>query len=129
MVKEELKRVKKAWGWELWVVNSEYCGKLLFVDKGASSSRHAHMYKKETFFCLYGAATLTVGQEQYDLNPFARPKTILPGQVHSFTAQEDTLIMEVSWHHSEIDVFRESMSTPGPNPRTWSQCWPLRTVV
>ena len=47
------KEVKKVWGKELWIVNCDkYCGKLLYLDKGATSSYHYHKEKQETFYVI-----------------------------------------------------------------------------
>ena len=102
-----MKEVKKAWGKEVWVVNChEYCGKLLYLDKGAESSYHYHEEKRETFYCLSGHATLTIRGRAYRLAPNCRPMTIKPGQVHSFRGMEDSVILEISTHHSDKDVVR-----------------------
>ena len=45
----EMKFVKKGWGHELWIVNkTEYCGKLLFFEKGKKDTRLKHIYLSET---------------------------------------------------------------------------------
>lgn len=110
-MKEELQEVTKVWGKELWVVNRpEYCGKFLYLDKGAVSSYHKHVNKIETFFSLHGVAALTIEGKDYMLTPFARPKTVLPGQLHSFTGISDTLILEISTHHEDSDIVRMTLS-------------------
>ena len=39
-----MKHVPKGWGWERWIVNCpEYCGKLLFFNKGKRCSWHFHV--------------------------------------------------------------------------------------
>ena len=87
MKKEELKCVEKAWGFELIIVNcAEYCGKLLFLRKSATSSYHVHRKKKETFFCLDGQVGLTVEMVDHMLNPTPGPKPLSPG---STTASRD----------------------------------------
>jgi len=106
-VKQTLEEVKKAWGRELWIVNcSEYCGKLLYLDEGAESSIHYHKEKQETFYCLEGQVGLMIEGSDYMLNPFSRPKTVKPGQRHSFTGISDSVIIEISTHHNDADVFR-----------------------
>lgn len=109
-----LKEVKKAWGRELIIINCpEYCGKLLYLDEGAESSVHFHMEKQETFYCLEGAVSLMVEGENYVLKPFSRPKTVTPGQHHSFLGLSSSIIIEVSTHHKESDVFRLTESKAG----------------
>lgn len=110
-MKEEIKRVEKAWGWELWIVNCpEYCGKILQLNKGAVSSVHFHKVKKETFYCIDGQAVLTLEGKDYMLNPFSRPKTILPNQKHQFRGISQALIIEISTHHDDKDIVRLSES-------------------
>mgnify|MGYP001573562480 CR=1 FL=1 len=112
--KEPILEVVKVWGRELIIVNSpEYCGKLLHVDKGARCSMHLHPVKRETFFCLNGSAVLCVEGHDYLLTPFTRPKTIEPGQKHSFWGITETIILEVSTHDDQEDVVRFSESQPG----------------
>jgi quercetin dioxygenase-like cupin family protein len=110
--KEEMKVVKKTWGCEIWVVNCpEYCGKFLFLRKGAQSSYHYHIKKKETFYCLEGQVALAINDISYMLNPYSRPKTIDPGERHSFQGITEALILEISTHHDDGDVVRLTQST------------------
>ena len=46
---------KKGWGYELWIHNdTDYCGKLLFFEKGKRCSFHYHKKKTETFYLQSG---------------------------------------------------------------------------
>lgn len=113
MNKEPLKQVDKVWGEEIWFVNGEkYCGKLLILDKGATSSYHCHKVKEETFMCLEGYAKLTIEGKDYMLAPFTRAKTIKPGEYHKFYGITEAVILEVSTHHEENDVARLTTSQP-----------------
>lgn len=115
MTKETLKEVKKAWGRELWIVNCpKYCGKLLYLDEGAESSIHYHKEKQETFYAHSGKVVLNIESKSYMLTPFSRPKTIKPGAKHSFLGITDSVILEVSTHHDDSDVFRITESKPPP---------------
>ena len=115
-MRESIKEVIKTWGRELIIVNTdEYCGKLLCIDKGGQSSYHYHRRKKETFFGLSGQTRLTVEGREYMLNPFARPKTIKPGQLHMFTGITDAVLVEISTPHDDSDVVRETESREGDN--------------
>jgi len=106
--------VPKVWGEEVIIVNCEkYCGKLLFLEKGAESSYHYHKEKQETFFALNGQVGLTIDGKGYMLNPFARPKTIRSGVKHSFRGLTKAVILEVSTFHSDNDVVRETESKGG----------------
>lgn len=112
-VKEEVKIVKKIWGLEEWLVNCEkYCGKLLYLDKGAISSLHYHKEKQETFTCLMGQVGLHINDRDYMLNPYSRPKTIMPGDKHQFIGITNAVILEISTQHREDDVVRLSISQP-----------------
>ena len=106
--KANLKEVKKVWGKEVWIVNlDKYCGKLLYLDKGATCSLHWHPIKQETFYALSGQVGLTIEGKDYMLNPFSRPKTINRGQEHQFTGlSDDIVILEISTHHEDNDVIR-----------------------
>jgi len=112
--KETMKEVKKVWGKEVWIVNCEkYCGKLLYLDKGAVSSMHYHITKQETFYALSGQTALTIGGKDYMLNPYSRPKTIYPFQEHQFRGfSKGIVILEISTHHKEEDVVRLTQSQP-----------------
>ena len=113
-MKRVLKEVEKVWGRELIIINCpEYCGKLLYLDEGAESSVHYHIEKQETFYCLEGAVSLMVAGSNYMLKPFSRPKTVKPGQRHSFSGLASSVIIEVSTHHDDADVFRLTESKKG----------------
>ena len=114
-VKSSLIEVPKKWGKEYWVANcEEYCGKLLILNKGAESSYHYHKKKKETFYCLKGQVALTIEGKDYMLNPFSRPKTILPEMKHGFRGITKAIILEVSTHHEDFDVYRLTESKCSP---------------
>jgi len=96
-------RVKK-WGREEWIANcKEYCGKLLYINLGGQSSVHYHKNKKETFYCLMGNVIFTVDGQEFDLK---EPITIEPNTPHSFLGINQAVILEVSTHHDEGDVYR-----------------------
>lgn len=57
------KKVSKDWGYELWLANNEeedYCGKILYILPGNSSSMHYHAKKHETFYVLEGKLSVEV---------------------------------------------------------------------
>jgi len=129
-VKETIKEVKKVWGKELWIVNSDkYCGKLLYLDKGASSSYHYHKKKEETFFCIEGQVALNIEGKDYMLNQFSRPKTIKPYQKHSFMGITNSLIIEISTHHDDADVFRITESKPAEVCPKFDDCAKVKMVL
>ena len=113
MEKEYRKEVDKLWGEEIWLVNDEYCGKLLILNPGIVCSYHCHNTKKETFYCLEGHACLTIEGKDYMMTPFARPKTIQPREKHSFHSLRGATLLEISTHHDEEDVVRITESQSG----------------
>ena len=111
---EKVKRVDKEWGVEVWLVNTDlYCGKLLLLDKGATSSYHYHMTKTETFACLDGEVDLTINGEEFILNNESPPMTIEPWEKHQFHGVADSVIIEISTTHEDKDVVREVESKGG----------------
>ena len=115
MVKEEPQEIEKAWGHETILCRREYCLKLLHLHKGACSSHHRHSRKIETFFCLEGTVALTVNGKGYLLSPFTRPKTVEPGDEHSFYGISAAVILEGSTGDDPEDVERFTASQPGGN--------------
>ena len=60
MTSSNIKFVPKGWGYEKWICNtSEYCGKLLFINKGKRCSWHYHLLKDETFYLQSGKIHLS----------------------------------------------------------------------
>jgi len=110
--KNKVRNVEKKWGSEVWLVNNkEYCGKLLYLQQEAESSYHYHNIKRETFYCLQGQVDLRVEGEHYQLNPFAEPITVEPGEKHSFYGVTEAVIIEISTHHDDKDVVRITESS------------------
>lgn len=107
-----MKYVEKGWGGELWVVNKEYCGKLLYFKKGKRLSFHRHTIKNETFFLMSGKLILKYGWEP-DIHK-ANQTLLLPGShfeipvglCHQMIAEEDSLLIEFSTHHEDADSER-----------------------
>ena len=57
------KVVDKEWGQEIWLANNEeedYCGKILHIEPGHSSSMHYHAKKHETFYILEGGLRVEI---------------------------------------------------------------------
>ena len=109
--KVERQIVPKKWGEEWWLVNSPlYCAKVLKVKKGHTCSYHCHKVKTETFIGLEGAGKLTIEGREFDLSPSASGKTIFPGELHCFKSLTRLTILEVSTHHDDADVYRQTES-------------------
>ena len=109
----EMKFVKKGWGHELWIVNKkEYCGKLLFFEKGKRCSWHKHKIKDEVFYLQSGK--LLVKFSEYDDIDLAEEITLEPGQNfyiyqglrHQMIALEDSELFEFSTEHFDSDSHR-----------------------
>ena len=105
-------RHKKGWGFEDWISNREYCGKLLFFEKGKKCSFHYHEKKHETFYLFSGKMEIKAGWE----DDFASAKSyiFLPGDCleiptgfrHRMIALEDSNLFEFSTTHYEEDSKR-----------------------
>jgi len=103
----EVKEVKKIWGKEIWMANTDkYCGKLLKIEKGKRCSIHYHKIKDETFYILEGRVLMEDGEEIriMDKGDVLRLK---PGTKHRFSGLKDSLIIEISTHHEDDDSYRD----------------------
>ena len=109
----EMKFVKKGWGHELWIVNKEeYCGKLLFFEKGKCCSFHYHEDKDEVFYLQSGRLRVLFsedddmdGAEEIILEP-GQNFYIYPGLRHRMIALEDSELFEFSTQHFDSDSYR-----------------------
>jgi mannose-6-phosphate isomerase-like protein (cupin superfamily) len=105
----EHKEVEKVWGKEIWLVNRDYCGKKLILNKSFRCSMHFHKLKDETFYILKGKVLLEIGMQKNIMLP-GDSILIKPGQKHRFTGLEDSEIMEFSTHHEDSDSYRDEES-------------------
>ncbi len=103
------KEVIKDWGKEIWLVNRDYCGKRLILNKGYRCSMHYHKSKDETFYVLKGKVLMEIGNKKYVMLP-GHLILIEPNTKHRFTGLEDSEIMEFSTHHEDSDSYREELS-------------------
>jgi quercetin dioxygenase-like cupin family protein len=97
----ERREVEKPWGRELWWAATEhYAGKLLFVDKGHRLSLQFHRAKDETSYLLEGRLQVHQGAAADDLSEWiVEPGDSWrnePGVIHTITALEDSVVIEVS---------------------------------
>jgi quercetin dioxygenase-like cupin family protein len=108
-----MKYVKKGWGYELIICNSEeYCGKLLYMEKGKHLSYHFHRLKDEHFYLNRGRVRLVYGDTD-DISE-AVEKILEPGQNfhvyrglrHRLYALENSEIFEFSTHSEDTDSIR-----------------------
>lgn len=100
---DEVKRVKKPWGEEIWIAQTDrYAGKLLYLNKGHRLSLQYHERKHEVQYLESGRVRYTVGssKEPGTYREFvAEPGTVVvlpPGAVHRMEALEDSRFFEVS---------------------------------
>jgi len=107
------KKVEKGWGHELWIHNDEnYCGKILFFNKGKKCSLHYHKIKNETFYLSAGILKCTfymLGEEAKKTEIIMKPgdiKEIPVGLVHQMEALEDSYLFEFSTEHFDEDSYR-----------------------
>jgi len=107
------KTVKKAWGYELWIRNTEkYCGKLLVFNKDARFSMHYHLLKEETWYVSKGEFyyivinTDTAEKERYRITE-GDVIHLNQGQPHQLIAiTQDATIFEISTQHFDEDSYR-----------------------
>lgn len=104
--------VEKSWGYEDWIWNGRYCGKKLVIDKNKECSFHYHKVKDEVLYLERGKVLLTYGWDE-DVDTAATliltadmAFHVPPGMWHKFKGMEESLIFEVSTHHSDKDVVR-----------------------
>ena len=121
------KKVKKSWGYERWLANNEeedYCGKILHIKEGKSTSLHYHIEKHETFYVLKG--TLMVEMWKYGAPEELRKIGVEGGEhgfsviceegksmemdrgrMHKLIAHEgDVSLIEISTFHKDKDSHR-----------------------
>jgi oxalate decarboxylase/phosphoglucose isomerase-like protein (cupin superfamily) len=112
-MKVSVKKVKKTWGYELWLANNEehnYCGKILHINKGHKSSIHYHEKKHETMYVLNGKLKLTLFEEC----PLGTgdPETMLIGSTQELEAGESIEIKQLIPHQliaaEDVDVIESS---------------------
>ena len=103
------KEVEKVWGKEIWLVNKEYCGKILLLKKGFRCSVHHHKNKDETFYISKGKVLIELAGEKEIMKP-GQSLLIKPGEKHRFTGLEDSEIFEFSTHHEDSDSYRSEES-------------------
>lgn len=101
--------VKKEWGKEIWIVNRNYCGKKLILNKGFRCSMHYHKNKDETFYILSGKVLIETENKKQIMLP-GHSILITPNTKHRFTGLEDSEIIEFSTHHDDSDSYRNELS-------------------
>lgn len=105
----DIKVIPKVWGEEKWIVNRDYCGKLLTLKKGYRCSMHFHKVKDETFYINKGRVLMEVDDNVLIMNK-GDSLLIEPFTKHRFTGLEDSEIFEFSTHHEDSDSYRDEKS-------------------
>ena len=108
-----IKFVPKGWGFEKWIVNcEEYCGKLLFFNKGKKCSWHVHRLKDEVFYLQSGKMLVKYSDsdditqsKELVLNP-GDNFHVYRGLRHRMIALEDSELFEFSTQHFDSDSHR-----------------------
>ena len=100
----------KGWGEEVHIHNNEdYCGKLLNLSKGGKCSLHFHINKVETFYILKGKVRLSLfhdlRKEEIILHE-GEAIDILSFLAHSFSGEEESIILEISTYDDPADSVR-----------------------
>lgn len=92
---------------EYWIVNREkenYCGKFIFMFAGQTCPEHYHKNKDETFYIVKGKVKMIMNGKEIIMNK--GDTLIMPVKTkHSFTAIENSLILEVSQKSVLTDNF------------------------
>ena len=74
--KQDIKRVAKPWGHELWVAsdlnNKTYAMKEIFIKSGFKTSFQFHEYKEECNYIISGKGTLLLSENKIDVNKFKK---------------------------------------------------------
>jgi len=109
----EMTHVDKGWGWERWIVNKEeYCGKLLYFEKGKRCSWHHHKIKDEVFYLQSGKMIVKFSDDeglesaQEMLLQPGQNFYVYPGLKHQMIALEDSELFEFSTEHFDEDSYR-----------------------
>lgn len=104
--------VSKRWGWEDWIYNGKYCGKVLFIKSGKQTSFHYHKEKDEVIYVQSGMIDLIhssgddeIKAKKHLLNA-GDAFRIKPGMRHRIVAVTDAYLFETSTHHEDSDSYR-----------------------
>ena len=109
------KKVNKDWGSELWLAKNQennYCGKILYINPGHSTSMHFHSDKHETFYILEGELNVeTVNTETTERTNYLLEEgdtfeidRLVPHQLS--TSNSSVRFIEISTFHRDSDSYR-----------------------
>jgi mannose-6-phosphate isomerase len=132
---EQLKKVTKPWGFEIWITNEHpgYCLKKIFIKKGMKTSLQYHNLKRETNVLFDGVARLhykkstdipndNVNSQDISYHDLKQLSTvdISPRILHRLEALTDILLYEASTPHLD-DVVRVKDDTNRTHGRVESE--------
>ena len=104
--------IAKKWGWEDWVYQGKYCGKVLFIKAGKQTSYHYHNKKDEVIYVQSGMIDMIHGKDddeskvKKNLLNQGDAFRIKPGLRHRILAVTDTYLFETSSQHEDDDIVR-----------------------
>jgi len=104
--------VSKRWGWEDWIYNGKYCGKILFIKKGLQTSFHYHKLKDEVIYVQSGMVDIVYSDKDDEVGAakafleVGDAFRIKPKLRHRLVAVVDSYVFETSTHHEDKDVYR-----------------------
>jgi mannose-6-phosphate isomerase len=109
VLKNNVGRVEKPWGYELWWARTErYVGKILHVTAGHALSLQYHNVKEETIYVYSGRLLFEIQEGERLVGKELLPGDrihVMPRTVHRMTAIDDCDLFEVSTPEVE-DVVR-----------------------
>ncbi len=104
--------VSKRWGWEDWIYNGKYCGKILFIKNGHKTSFHYHKEKDEVLYVQSGMIELFYNDKDDEVKAgrllmnAGDAFRIKPELRHRIVAITDAYLFETSTHHEDSDSYR-----------------------
>lgn len=102
--------VEKKWGRELYYTNTDkFCAKELTVSPMSVCSYHRHLNKDEMFRCMSGTGFIQVNDRIYYVKE-GEHLHIPHGTWHKFWTVEGMVLLEISTHHEDSDVERQTPS-------------------
>jgi len=133
MHQEQIKKVNKPWGYELWLASdyndSKYAFKEIKINTGFKTSFQFHEFKEESNYVIEGQGVLYLSNSQINIEKFKNNEYlekelleiidslekhklfegslfhIRPGFVHAVASTKDLKMCETSTLHLD-DVFR-----------------------
>jgi mannose-6-phosphate isomerase-like protein (cupin superfamily) len=110
------KIIKKDWGQEVWMANNlenNYCGKIISIGPGCSTSLHFHSKKHETFFIVEGSLELHIidtetAQEQIIILEVGDTYVLERNVPHKLASTQGCELIEISTYHLNEDSYRIS---------------------